>query len=517
MTQPRYRKIAVSASDVFCLYPVPNGTVAALRGLSLRVPAGERLVVHGPNGSGKTTLLRVLMGEQPSSAGEVEVAGVDLSGADEPTRADLRLKLLGVVEQHAARALRPELDVRDNVALQMRLAGVRRREARTRAEAALDRLHLADLSRRRPATLSGGEAQRVAVCAALAHGPAVVLADEPTGELDAESADSVYDLLGEAVRDFEATLILVTHDRRASRIADRVVRIRDGRLSEEWSPDAPHDETLVVDDRGWVRLPEPLRRASGAGEGVRAASEEGRIVLHGLGPIDSAAEAPPAPAASPLRIGSGGSEPVARLKAVRVAYGSRVVLDSYDLDVPPGELTVIRGRSGSGKSTILRILLGLADPDEGTVLLGGTELAQLDRTARADQRKAMVAVSGQGAALAEPLDVEENLALARTARGLEPDPAVVAETIEALGLHPLRGRAVRLLSGGERQRVAVARSLVVERPLVVLDEPTSQQDEVHAELVAAVLAGTAARGVAVLCATHDPVLVNAAGSVVTLD
>src|SRR3954451_16538147 len=192
MTQPRYGPVAVSASDVFCLYPVPNGTVAALRGLSLRVPEGERLVVHGPNGSGKTTLLRVLMGEQPSSAGEVEVAGVDLSGADEPTRADLRLKLLGVVEQHAGRALRPELDVRDNVSLQMRLAGVRRGAARTRAEAALERLGLADLSRRRPATLSGGEAQRVAVCAALAHGPAVVLADEPTGELDAESADSVY-------------------------------------------------------------------------------------------------------------------------------------------------------------------------------------------------------------------------------------------------------------------------------------------------------------------------------------
>ena len=419
MTQPTYRKIAVSASDVFCLYPVPNGTVAALRGLSLRVPEGERLVVHGPNGSGKTTLLRVLMGEQPSSAGEVEVAGVDLSGADEPTRADLRLKLLGVVEQHAGRALRPELDVRDNVALQMRLSGVRRREARTRAEAALERLRLADLTRRHPATLSGGEAQRVAVCAALAHGPAVVLADEPTGELDAESADSVYDLLGEAVRDFGATLILVTHDRRASRIADRVVRIRDGRLSEEWSPDAPHDETLVVDDRGWVRLPEPLRRASGAGEGVRAASEEGRIVLHGLGPIDEpiASASPP-----PLRVGSSGSEPVARLKAVRVAYGSRVVLDSYDLDVPPGELTVVRGRSGSGKSTILRILLGLADPDEGTVLLGGTELAALDRTARADLRRVVVAVSGQGAALAEPLDVEENLALARTARGLDPDP-----------------------------------------------------------------------------------------------
>ena len=515
MTQIRRVRTAVAVSDLFCLYPVPQGTVAALRGLSLRVGVGERLVVHGPNGSGKTTLLRVLMGDQQSSAGEVEVAGVDLAGADETTRSELRLRQLGVVEQHAGRTLRPELDVRDNVALQMRLAGVRRRAARARADDALSRLGLAELANRSTATLSGGEAQRVAVCAALAHGPAVVLADEPTGELDADSADSVYDLLGAAVRDAGATLVLVTHDRRASRIADRVVRIRDGRLSEEWSPDEPHRETFVVDDRGWVRLPEPLRRSSGATEGVRAAAEGDRIVLQGLG---SSTDAPAtSPSAASADEDASGAEPVGRLKGVRVAYGPRVVLDAYDLDVRPATLTVIRGRSGSGKSTILRVLLGLSDPDEGQVLLGGVDLSGLDRTARADLRRDVVAVSGQGGALAEPLDVEENLALARTARGLPDDPDAVASIIDALGLHPVRGRAVRLLSGGERQRVAVARSLVVGRPLVVLDEPTSQQDEAHAELVADVLASAAATGTALLCATHDPVLSAAAGEVITLD
>src|SRR6478736_4897926 len=165
MTQIRRVRTAVAVSDLFCLYPVPQGTVAALRGLSLRVGVGERLVVHGPNGSGKTTLLRVLMGDQQSSAGEVEVAGIDLAGADETTRSELRLRQLGVVDQHAGRTLRPELDVRDNVALQMRLGGVRRRAARSRADEALARLGLSDLADRSTATLSGGEAQRVAVCA----------------------------------------------------------------------------------------------------------------------------------------------------------------------------------------------------------------------------------------------------------------------------------------------------------------------------------------------------------------
>ena len=114
----------VQAHDLFCLYPTPTGHVAALRGLSLEVAPGERVVVHGPNGSGKTTLLRVLSGEQPPSAGIARVAGVDLAGADEAELTELRGRLLGLVDQQQARALRPELDVVGNVALQLRLAGL---------------------------------------------------------------------------------------------------------------------------------------------------------------------------------------------------------------------------------------------------------------------------------------------------------------------------------------------------------------------------------------------------------
>jgi ABC-type lipoprotein export system ATPase subunit len=502
---------AVDVADAFCLYPIPGGTVAALRGLSLTVPAGERLVVHGPNGSGKTTLLRVLAGEVPPSAGTVTIAGVDLAGADEATRARLRLRRLGIVDQYSARSLRPELDVTDNVALQLRLARVRPAEARRRAAGALDRLRLAHLAGRRPVTLSGGEAQRVAVCAALAHEPTVVLADEPTGELDGASADAVYDLLASAVVGIGATLLLVTHDQRAARIADRVVRIRDGRLSEQWAPQSPDDGVLVVDDRGWVRLPEPMRRSTGALRAVRASTDHGRIVLHGSGEVSGAGPARRAP----TRVPTTGT--VASLRGVRVAYGDRVVLDDVDLDVCAGALTLIRGRSGSGKSTLLRVLTGLVDPDAGRAVLAGVDLAGLRRAARADLRREHVAVAGQGGALAEPLDVIENLVLARTARGLRSDPHLIDKIVEALGLTALRTRAVRLLSGGERQRVAVARSLVVERPLVVLDEPTSSQDEAHAEIVARVLAEAAAAGRSVLCATHDPVLADVADLVRMLD
>src|SRR6185436_18698722 len=138
---------------------------------------------------------RVLIGELSPSAGTVTVCGVDLAGAGERDRSRLRLRRVGLVDQHHGRSLRPEISVLDNVALQLRLAGLGRRAARARAVQAMDRLGLADLGHRRPVTLSGGEAQRVAVCAAVAHGPQLILADEPTGELDRASADIVYDLL----------------------------------------------------------------------------------------------------------------------------------------------------------------------------------------------------------------------------------------------------------------------------------------------------------------------------------
>ncbi|MFI5101682.1 MAG: ATP-binding cassette domain-containing protein, partial [Actinomycetes bacterium] len=358
---------ALVAHDLFCLYPTPTGHVAALRGLSLEVAPGERVVVHGPNGSGKTTLLRVLAGEQPPSAGVVRVVGTDLAGADEGDLDQLRSRRLGLVDQHHARTLRPELDVVGNVALQLRLAGCAASEARQRAGDALARLGLESLSGRRPQTLSGGEAQRVAVCAAVAHGPSLVLADEPTGELDRVSAEAVYALLAEATSAAGASLLLVTHDVRAAAIADRVVRIRDGRLSEEWQPAASPgagapEETLVVDDRGWVRLPERLRRDANVDGGVRARVDAAAIVLTGTSragavaaastagsaPVPVGPAGPAGPAESVPAVPGAAATEVARLDRVRVTREDHLVLDDVALDVAAGRLTAVQGPSGSG-------------------------------------------------------------------------------------------------------------------------------------------------------------------------
>lgn len=501
----------VEARDLFCLYAAPAGAVAALRGLSLAVADRERLLVHGPNGSGKTTLLRVLAGEQPPSAGRVTVAGVDLVGAAAGDLDRLRCARLGLVDQHTRRTLRPELDVLDNVALQLRLAGTGREPARARAREVLGRLELDHLALRDPTTLSGGEAQRVAVAAALAHRPALVLADEPTGELDPTAADRVYELLARSASDLGAALIVVSHDPRAAQIADRVVRIRDGRLSEQWSPLLPDREGLVVDDRGWLRLPEPARRVAGALVHVETGPD--RITLLGTGTGTTADPvAAPDPAPGPVE-----DTVLARLAGVIVRYGERAVLDGLDLQVRAGRLAVVSGRSGSGKSTLLRALCGLSPVDGGEVELLGRDLAGLDRGARAALRRTQVAVAGQNAGLVETMDVGENLELARALRGLAADPGRLAGLLDELDLTPLRRRPVRLLSGGERQRVAVARTLVVDPRLAVLDEPTSQLDETHAALVAGSLSAASRRGVAVVVATHDPAVLRVADDVLALD
>lgn len=508
----------VEVRDAFCLYQVPDGAVVALRGLTLGVAAGERVVVHGPNGSGKSTLLRLLAGDQQLAAGRARVAGAEVGTA---SRGGWQARTLGWVDQNPWRMLRPELDVLGNVLLQQRLLGIEPDRARQAGEALLTRLGVEHLARRRPATLSGGEAQRVAMCAALAHGPRLLLADEPTGELDAVTALEVYDALADAVASTGAALVLVSHDQRAARVADRVVRIRDGRLSETWQPvadgSAPR-ELLVVDDRGWVRLPDSLRAGHDVG-GLTLRSEaapDGSMVLRPSGFEDTATPRAEVPQASAGRTVTPTAPIVADLTGVVRRYGERTVLNRIDLEVRAGRLLVVRGPSGTGKSTLLRVLLGLEPVDEGRIRLDGVELADLDRTGAAALRRRLASYCGQDVQLADTSDAVTNLDLARSVRGLPADDAVITSCLERLALTPLAARLAGELSGGERQRLAVARALAVSARLLICDEPTSQLDEASAQSMATVLVDEAARGAAVVVATHDPVLIDAADVVLDL-
>src|SRR5262249_45705763 len=209
------------------------GTAVALQGLTLKVEEGEVVVVLGPSGSGKTTLLRTLAGFDTLSAGELRVLGTEIGALGPGAAAQFRARHLGLLDQHYARALSPDLSSVHTVGLSLELLGSARADARSAAAALLARVGLGDRLHDRPASLSGGEQQRVALCAALAHRPRLLLADEPAGELDAENGEIVYGLISELVRERGATALVVSHDEAATAIADRLVYVRDGRVVEE--------------------------------------------------------------------------------------------------------------------------------------------------------------------------------------------------------------------------------------------------------------------------------------------
>lgn len=219
---------AVRLVDVFKIYREAEIETVALRGANLSLRPGEFVAVLGRSGSGKSTLLNLLGGLDLPSAGQVWVAGREITRLDERARADLRLRQVGYVYQDGN--LLPYLTAQENVELPLRLAGGR--DAASRAEELLAPLGVRHRQHHRPAALSGGERQRVAVACALANRPALLLADEITGELDSAAAAGVLAVLAEARARYGSTVLAVTHNAAVAAEADRVARMIDGRLEE---------------------------------------------------------------------------------------------------------------------------------------------------------------------------------------------------------------------------------------------------------------------------------------------
>ncbi len=209
-------------------YPLGDGTVVALDGVSLVVPRGEFTAVVGRSGSGKSTLLHLAAGIDTPSEGEVWVDGAELSRLGDDALTRERRDRIGMVHQFFH--LLPTLSARENVALPALLAGRDERETLARADALLAEVGLEARRAARPHTLSGGEMQRVAVARALLNRPALLLADEPTGNLDTRSAGQVMDLLGTLAERHGATVVMVTHSREAAARATRVIELSDGRI-----------------------------------------------------------------------------------------------------------------------------------------------------------------------------------------------------------------------------------------------------------------------------------------------
>ena len=221
----------IEARQLHKVYPMGEVSVEALRGVDLAVSRGEFLAIMGPSGSGKSTLLHLLGGLEGASAGDVALDEESLGDLGERAVTLLRRRRIGVVFQFFN--LLPTMSAEENVALPLLLDGRPWRECTARAGEALAWVGLADRARHTPDRLSGGEQQRVALARALVIRPEVVLADEPTGNLDRAAGELVLDLLRRACDESGQTVVMVTHDPSAAARADRVVFLRDGRVVNE--------------------------------------------------------------------------------------------------------------------------------------------------------------------------------------------------------------------------------------------------------------------------------------------
>jgi putative ABC transport system ATP-binding protein len=271
------------------IYKVADLEVVALQGLDLLVEPGEFIALVGASGSGKSTLMNILAGLDIPSAGRAVVAGHDLGDMGRRERTNYRRRVIGFVWQQTARNLLAYLTARQNVELPMLLNGVGKSEREARAADLLARVGLAGRGDHRPEALSGGEQQRVAIAVALANDPAVLFADEPTGELDTATAREVFELLRTFNQELGLTIVVVTHDPLVSEQVSRTIAIRDGRTSTETlrrsavTDEGDHhvisEEYAVLDRAGRLQLPRAYVEALGLDRRVRLALEPDHITI----------------------------------------------------------------------------------------------------------------------------------------------------------------------------------------------------------------------------------------------
>lgn len=256
------RPVFIEADNLVKIYKVADLEVVALQGLDLVVREGEMMALVGPSGSGKSTLMNILGGLDSPTAGRIHVGEYNLLEMTRRDQVRYRRHMVGFVWQQTARNLLPYLTAQENVELPMSLAGFSAKERKSRAADLLDRVGLADRMKHRPDRLSGGEQQRVAIAVGMANRPALLLADEPTGEVDSHSAEQIFHSLRTLNAEFGVTIIVVTHDMTVATRVDRVVGMRDGRTSTEIlrrrdGDVAIHEEEYAILDRaGRLQLPE---------------------------------------------------------------------------------------------------------------------------------------------------------------------------------------------------------------------------------------------------------------------
>lgn len=486
-------------------YHYPQGGPPALHQLSLHIEEGELVLVIGPSGAGKSTFLRSLNGLVPhfyggELSGELRVADRDPVALGPQDMAHT----VGMVFQDPETQFVTD-HVEDELAFGMEHQALPPALMRKRIEEVLDQLTIAHLRHRRLSTLSGGEKQRVAIAAVLTLNPDVLVLDEPTSQLDPQSAEEVLTAIRRLNEDMGLTVILAEHRlERVVQFVDRVLLLPGGETApllaapQQAMAAATLNPPLVTlaKARGWQPLPLTVKQARRFLPPAQRALAAER----------SATAEQAALAGNPTPLAASSSQPpLLEFSRAAYHYGEHAALHDITLKVRSGESVALMGRNGSGKSTLLQLAAGLLKPTRGSVQLNRSGQPVLDtRRATLSEIVRIVGYVPQnpGALLFRDTVLEE-LAFTRQGHGLPADPAADLALLAELGLAAEAERYPRDLSSGQRQRAALAAILVAEPPLLLLDEPTRGLDYAQKAALAAIVQRHKQTGGAVLLATHD--------------
>jgi len=458
-------RLLVNVRRLTHIYKTPTEELVALSDLNFQLMEPERVAIVGPSGSGKTTLLNILAGLERPSRSSALVGGRDLALLTEAERDEYRRTHVGYAMQRVELGVWSQLNAFENVMLPMLGVVPTDRERRARAGDLLDAVGLGQRLHRMPSSIGYGERRRLALAVALANHPRLLLADEVTAGMDDEAGDQLLGDLSALLRRIGASAIIVAHGRHLPDHVDRIVPL-------------PYPRPIPV---------ERTQRRSQAGRGALLPQHREVLVAESLsrklpspeGPVD-------------------------------------VVRDA-SLRVRVGEMVAVLGMSGVGKSTLLGMCAGLEEPDSGTVTIAGQQLTGM----RAEAREALLQRTlgwVMGARPPTHATATESVAVAARIGGasLQEASSLARKALSATGLDDRALAPMNQLSGGEQARVAVARALVRFPALIIADEPTAQLDILTSTDIIDLLRHAADSGIAVLLATHYPILAEVADRVLVM-